>query len=138
MLLRVNRCEFGFSIKPSSAMQGTHTTRYRLPGASSAKTNHPIFLNVDSHSLLGGGTLSCMAVQTQSSIVIIHLLRIPQVPRVLRLGCQRTMSVPLPNKSEPILCLVVHGMVPRCNCQYIAQLDCHGRGQLEICSSGSP
>ena len=44
----------------------------------------------------------CTAVQTQSSIVIRHVLRISKVPRVLGLGFQLTVSVPLPKRRELI------------------------------------
>ena len=88
-----------------------------ISGARSVRINHPTFLSLDSQSLPGGGTLRCTAVQTQSSIVMMHVLRMSKVPRVLQLGCQCTMSVPLPNKSELILCSVVQGMMPRCHFQ---------------------
>ena len=73
----------------------------------------------------------------QSSIVMIHVLRMSKVPRVLQLGCQWTMSVPLPNKSELILCSVVLRMMRRRQCKYIEYPDCRGRGHFEICSSGT-
>ena len=47
--------------------------------------------------------LRCTAVQTQSSIVIRHVLKMSKVPRVLGLGFQCTRSVPLPNSTELIL-----------------------------------
>ena len=52
--------------------------------------------------------MRCTAVQTQSSIVIIHVVKISKVPRELGLDFQCTTSVPFPKKRE--LMLLVNGV----------------------------
>ena len=90
------------AIKIFKAKQMYQAVYATISGARSAMINHPTFLNLGFQTLPGGDTLRCTAVQTQSSMVITHVLKISKVPRVLLVGFQCTMSVPLPNRSELI------------------------------------
>ena len=113
-----------------------HAVKATNSGARSAKISHPNFMK--KRVLPGGGTLRCTAVHTQSNIVMRHVLRMSYVPRALQLGCQWTISEPLPNKFEVILCFLRRETMSRWHFQSAVFPDCRGRDKTDAGSKSMP